>query len=153
MSTITESIDVVAPIGAVYDRWTRFERFPEFMEAVEEVRQLDDRRLFWRAEIAGVEREWESEITEQTPEERVAWKGISGFDNAGVVTFHKLEEGKTRVTLQQDIETEGFAEKAADALGLIERQAKNDLERFAETMAQNGEPDEGGWRGEIPREG
>ncbi|MEI2702886.1 MAG: SRPBCC family protein [Baekduia sp.] len=153
MSTITEHIDVEAPIGPVYDRWTRFERFPEFMEGVEEVRQLDDRRLHWKAKIAGVEREWDAEITEQHPEERVAWKSTSGLNNAGVVTFHKLDPTHTRVTLQQDVEAEGAAEKAADALGGITRQAKNDLSRFAELMRDQGGPAEGGWRGDVPREG
>ena len=88
MSTIEQSIDVDVDVTTAYNQWTQFEEFPRFMEGVEEVRQLDDRRLHWKAKIAGVEREWDAEVTEQHPDERVAWKSTSGQTNAGVVTFH-----------------------------------------------------------------
>ncbi len=153
MSTIEQSIDVAVPVTAAYAQWTQFEEFPSFMEGIDEVRQTDDRHLHWKASIAGVEREWDAEITEQHPDERVAWRSTSGQQNAGVVTFHKLDDGHTRVMLQQDIEPSGMAEKAADALGVIERRAKGDLERFRELIEQRGGAPTGSWRGEIPREG
>ncbi|MDX8151265.1 SRPBCC family protein [Patulibacter brassicae] len=152
MSTIEQSIDV-AVVTAAYDQWTQFEEFPSFMEGIDEVRQTDDRHLHWRASIAGVEREWDAEITEQHPDERVAWRSTSGQQNAGVVTFHKLDDGHTRIMLQQDIEPSGIAEKAADALGVIERRAKGDLERFRDLIEQRGGAPSGAWRGEVPREG
>lgn len=152
MSTIEQSIDVDVDVTTAYNQWTQFEEFPRFMEGVEEVRQLDDRRLHWKAKIAGVEREWDAEVTEQHPDERVAWKSTSGQTNAGVVTFHKLDDTHTRVMLQQDIHPEGLVEKAGDALGIIERQAKNDLKRFKELIESRG-AESGAWRGEVPREG
>ncbi|MGX6450171.1 SRPBCC family protein [Patulibacter sp. S7RM1-6] len=152
MSTIEQSVDVDVPVSTAYNQWTQFEEFPRFMEGVEEVRQLDERRLHWKAKIAGVEREWDAEITEQHPDERVAWKSTTGQTNAGVVTFHKLDDTHTRVMLQQDVEPEGLVEKAGDALGVIERQAKNDLKRFKELIESRG-GESGAWRGEVPREG
>ena len=67
MSTIEESIDVNAPASKVYNQWTQFEEFPRFMVGVLEVRQLDDKRLHWRTNIGGKEKDYIAEITEQYP--------------------------------------------------------------------------------------
>lgn len=150
-TTIEQSIDVEVPVRVAYDQWTQFESFPSFMEGIEEVRQLDDTHLHFKAKIAGVEREWDAEITEQHPDERVAWHSTSGTTNAGVVTFHKLDDTKTRVMLQQDIEAEGLVEKAGSALGFVERRAKGDLERFKKTVEEDGGNAADGWRGDVPR--
>ena len=73
MSQIIESIEVDVPVRVAYDQWTQFEEFPRFMEAVEKVEQLDDTTLRWTAEIAGVKKTWKASITEQTPDQRIAW--------------------------------------------------------------------------------
>jgi uncharacterized membrane protein len=151
MSTIEQSIDVEAPIRSVYDRWTQFEEFPQFMDGVEQIRQLDDRRLHWTAEFGGSRHEWDAEITEQLPDERVAWKNIDGKDNAGVVTFHRLSDERTRVMVQMDWTPEGLKEKLGSALNFDDRRVQGDLTRFKELVERRG-PSEG-WRGEVPREG
>ena len=115
MSTVTESIDVDIPVSTAYNQWTQFETFPQFMEGVESVSQLDDTHLRWKASIAGVEREWDAEITEQRPDERIAWASTSGTRNAGVVTFHRLDDARSRVMLQLDVEPWHWA----GLLGLI----------------------------------
>ncbi len=148
MSNITESIDVNVPVRTAYDQWTQFEEFPKFMEAVERVEQLDDTTLRWTAEIAGVQKTWKATITEQTPDQRIAWTSTEGAENAGVVTFHRLDDGKTRVTLQLDVEPEGPVESVGDALGFVQRQAKGDLERFKEFVGSRGVAT-GAWRGEV----
>src|SRR3990170_2155003 len=132
MSQIIEAIEVDVPVRVAYDQWTQFEKFPRFMEAVEKVEQLDDTTLRWTAEIAGVKKTWKAKITEQTPDQRIAWTSIEGATNGGVVTFHRLDDRKTRVTLQLDVEPEGPVESAGDALGFVQRQAKEDLKRFKE---------------------
>lgn len=148
MSTIEESIEVEVPVRAAYDQWTQFEEFPQFMEGVEQVAQLDATHLHWKAEIAGVTREWDAEITEQTPDQRVAWQSLDGIDNAGVVTFHRFGEGQTRVMLQLDVEPEGLVEEAGDKLGFVKRRAKGDLERFKAFIEARG-VETGAWRGEV----
>jgi len=129
MSNVTESVDVKVPVRTAYNQWTQFEEFPQFMEGVEEIKQLDEKRLFWKTKIAGVEREFEAEITEQHPDHRVAWKSIGGAQHAGVVTFHRLSDQTSRVTVQLDSEPEGIVEKAGDALGILKRRVKGDLDR------------------------
>ena len=130
---------------------TQFEEFPRFMEGVRAVRQLDDKRLLRRAEIGGKEQEWEAEITEQIPDERIAWRARSGKRNAGVVTFHRIADGRTRIMLQLDYEPEGAAENIGDALGVVSRRVEGDLQRFKEFIESRGR-ETGAWRGEIRQE-
>jgi uncharacterized membrane protein len=152
MSTIEESIEIDVPVRTAYNQWTQFEDFPAFMEGVESVTQIDDTHLHWVAEIAGVRREWDAVVTEQHPDERVAWTSTSGTSNAGVVTFHKLDDAKTKVMLQLDVDPEGLVERAGDALGVIRRRAKGDLERFKELIESRGQAS-GAWRGDVSNEG
>jgi uncharacterized membrane protein len=148
MSEIMESIDVNVPVRTAYDQWTQFESFPKFMEAVKDVRQLDDTTLEWVADVAGKEKRWKAKITEQKPDERVAWTSVDGARNAGVVTFHRLGEGVTRVTLQLDVDPEGPIENVGDALGVVKRQVEGDLKRFKEFIESRGQ-ETGAWRGEV----
>jgi uncharacterized membrane protein len=148
MSQIIESIDVDVPVRVAYDQWTQFEEFPRFMQAVERVEQLDDTTLRWTAQIAGVKKTWTARITEQTPDQRIAWTSTEGARNAGVVTFHRLDDRKTRVTLQLDVEPEGPLESAGDALGFVRRQAKDDLKHFDEFVEKQGVAT-GAWRGDV----
>ncbi|MBA2357629.1 MAG: SRPBCC family protein [Actinobacteria bacterium] len=148
MSTIEQSIDVNVPVQVAYNQWTQFEEFPKFMEGVESVSQLDDTHLHWVAEIAGKREEWDAEITEQVPDQRVAWKSTSGNEQGGVVNFHRLGEDETRVLVSMDYEPEGIVEKAGAALGFDDRQVKGDLERFKQLIEKRG-AETGAWRGTV----
>ncbi len=151
MASVIEAIEVETPVRTAYNQWTQFEDFPQFMEGVKEVRQLDETHLHWTAEVAGRTKEWRAEITEQLPDERVAWRSETGADNAGVVTFHKLSDGRTRVTVQIEAEPDGPVEAAGDALGLLERRVKGDLERFKRFLESRGS-ETGAWRGEVEQD-
>ena len=151
MATIEKSVEVEVPVRVAYNQWTQFEEFPKFMEGVRSVRQLDDKRLLWRADIGGTEQEWEAEITEQVPDERIAWRARSGKSNAGVVTFHRIADARTRMMLQLDYEPEGAVENIGDALGVVSRRVEGDLERFKEFIESRGR-ETGAWRGEIRQE-
>jgi uncharacterized membrane protein len=150
VANITESVEVNVPISTAYNQWTQFEEFPKFMEGVESVTQLDDTHLRWVAEIGGKQAEWTGEISEQRPDERVAWKAIEGHGNSGVVTFHRLNEGQTRVTVQMAYETEGLVETLGSVLGSDSRRVKGDLERFKALVESRG-VETGAWRGEVER--
>lgn len=148
MANIVKSIDVKVPVRSVYNQWTQFEDFPKFMEGVESVTQMGDNNLHWLAKIGGKTQEWDAEIAEQIPDKRVAWRNITGAENAGVVTFHYLDPDNTRVTLQLDYDPEGFIETAGDMLGFVSRKVEGDLERFKDFIEKRG-AETGGWRGEI----
>jgi uncharacterized membrane protein len=152
MATVTKSIDVHVPVTTAYNQWTQFETFPQFMGGVEQVKQLDDRHLHWKTTVGGQHREFDAEITEQHPDERVAWKSTDGKTHAGVVTFHKLAPDETRVTVQLEWQPEGVAEKAGALVGVDDRQVSNDLDRF-KAFIENRQSETGAWRGEVPREG
>lgn len=152
MSTVTESVDVDVPITTAYDQWTQFESFPQFMDGVQEIRQIDDTHNHWVIKVAGVTREFDATITEQHPEERIAWRADDGPNHAGVVTFHRLDDSKTRVTAQLDIDPEGFVENVADKAGILDRRIKGDMKRFKEFIESRGS-ETGGWRGDVQRPG
>ena len=148
MTNVVQSVDVEVPVHTAYNQWTQFEEFPRFMDGVKSVTQIDDTHLRWVAEIAGKEESWEAEITEQHPDERVAWRATSGAGNAGVVTFHRIEDNVTRVTLQLDADPEGIVENVGTALGFLDRRVTGDLQRFKEFIESRGS-ESGGWRGEV----
>jgi len=148
MSTVEQSIDVDVPVSAAYNQWTQFETFPEFMEGVREIQQVSPTLTHWVTEIAGQKREFQAEITEQHPDERVAWKSTDGTSHAGVVTFHRLDPAKTRIMVQMDYEPEGVVEQAGDKLGFVERRVRGDLERFKKFIESRGE-ETGAWRGDV----
>jgi uncharacterized membrane protein len=148
MAEVTESVDVQVPVSTAYNQWTQFEEFPQFMGGVESVRQIDDTHLRWVAEISGKREERDAEITEQHPDERVAWKATGGKGNAGVVTFHRLDDDATRVTVQLDWQPEGVIENIGTALGFDDRQVKQDLERFKGLIESRGQ-ESGAWRGDV----
>jgi uncharacterized membrane protein len=150
MSSTMDSIDVNVPVSTAYNQWTQFEELPKFMDSVHEIRQVDDTHLHWRASVAGKEEEWDAEITEQSPDKRIAWRSTGGVKNAGVVTFHKITDNTTRVTLQMDYDPQSFDEKVGDALGMVKLQLKNNLKSYKELLEGKGQ-ETGAWRGTVPQ--
>lgn len=149
MSQIQQSIDVEVPVRTAYNQWTQFESFPQFMSGVESITQLDDKRLHWVTSIAGVEREFDAEITEQHPDERVAWASTGGESkHAGVVTFHKLDDNKSRVMVQIDWTPTDLVEKIGSAVNIDDHRVKGDLERFKQFIESQGH-ETGAWRGDV----
>ncbi len=149
MSTVKETVEVEVPLRAAYDQWTQFEEFPNFMEGVEEVRQLDDRHNHWTTSIGGIRREFDTEIVDQLPDDRITWRTVGGESRQrGSVRFERLDDTHTRVELTMDVEPTGVVEKGADALGVIDRRVKGDLHRFKDYVEGSGGPSSG-WRGRI----
>jgi uncharacterized membrane protein len=148
MTTVEQSVEIDVPLSAAYNQWTQFEEFPQFMEGVERVDQLADNTLHWVTKIAGVEREFDAKITEQHPDERIAWSTTDGPKQAGVVTFHRLDPQHTKVMLQLDFEPEGIAEQVGDKLGVVKARVRGDLDRFKTFIEERG-AETGAWRGDI----
>ena len=138
------------PVHTVYNQWTQFEEFPHFMEGVKSVRQIDATHLLWRAEIGGKDVEWEAEIIDQVPDQRIVWKSVAGAQHGGKVEFQPEGPDRTRVTLVMEYEPEGLVENLGDALGVPGRQAKGDLQRFKDFIEAIG-AETGAWRGEVHR--
>ena len=148
MATMEKSIEINMPITTVYNQWTQFEEFPRFMEGVKETRQMGDKRLHWKAEIAGKDEEWDAEIVEQVPDQRIAWRSTSGAKNSGLVTFQRIDPNRTRVTLRIDYDPQGFVENVGKALGIVSARVEGDLQRFKKFIESRGQ-ETGAWRGEI----
>jgi uncharacterized membrane protein len=148
MPSVTKSIDVSVPVRTAYNQWTQFESFPHFMGGVESISQTDDTHSHWVTKVGGVTREFDTEITEQHPDERVAWKSTDGTSHAGVVTFHRLGESETKVTVQLVWQAQGIVEKTGALVGVDDHQVKADLDRFKTYIEGQGFED-GAWRGNI----
>ena len=149
MGTMTESVDVAVDVSTAYNQWTQFESFPEFMEGVEDVRQIDDTHLHWVTKVGPATREFDATVTEQHPDERVAWKSDDGPEHAGVVTFHRLNDQNTKVTVQMSIDPDGFVENVGDKAGVLDRRVKGDLANFKEFIERRGGRETGAWRGDV----
>ena len=148
MSQIEQSVEVNVPVSTAYNQWTQFEQFPRFMDTIEEVRQLDDTHLHWVAEINGKRHEWDAEITEQRPDQVIAWRAVDGHENSGRVVFERIDDRTTKATVEMEHETEGMVEALGSAIGSDSRQVKKDLERFKDLVEARG-AETGGWRGEV----
>ena len=148
MSVIEQSIEIDVPVKTAYNQWTQFEEFPRFMEGVKEVKQIDDTHLHWKADVGGREKEWKAEITEQIPDERIAWRSREGAKNAGVVTFHRLSDSKSKVMLQLEYDPDGVVEKVGDAAGVVNQRVLGDLERFKQYI-ESRRQETGEWRGTV----
>ena len=148
MARIEKEIEVNAPLRSVYNQWTQFEEFPRFMEGVKEVRQLDDTHLHWCASVGGKELEWDAEITEQVPDQRIAWRSTTGKANAGSVQFEPVDSDHTRVCLSMEYDPEGVVENVGDAVGVTTTRVGGDLKRFKKFIESRG-AETGQWRGEV----
>ena len=149
MPQAIETIDVKVPVRVAYNTWTKFEDFPKFLSDVESVTQDADNHTEWKVKVGGVERQFAAEITEQHPDERVAWTSREGdVDHAGVITFHRLAEDETRVTVQLDWEATGLLENLGAVFGVDNRAIKNQLGHYKDYV-ENGNADGSGWRGEV----
>jgi uncharacterized membrane protein len=148
MTTIEQSVEVAVPVSTAYNQWTQFESFPQFMEGVDKIEQTSDTMTHWVTSIGGVTREFDAKITEQHPDERVAWTTVEEPHQAGVVTYHPLSDDSTKVMVQLDFEPEGVMEQAADKLGVVKRRVKGDLDRFKEFIESRGS-ESGSWRGDV----
>ncbi|MGW7210830.1 SRPBCC family protein, partial [Streptomyces sp. NPDC054837] len=103
----------------------------------------------WITSIGGVRREFDTEIVDQMPDDRITWRTVDGETRQrGSVRFEQLDDTHTRVELTMDVEPTGVAEKGADALGMIDRRVKGDLHRFKEYIEHHG-GETGAWRGRI----
>lgn len=148
MERVDKAIDVNCPVRTVYNQWTQFEDFPRFMSGVKEVRQLDDTHLHWHAEVWGKDKEWDAEITEQVPDERISWRSVSGAPNAGTVRFEPLGPERTRVRLVMGYEPDGALENIGDALGVFTSRVQHSVEQFKKFIESRG-AETGAWRGEV----
>ncbi|MEU2109306.1 SRPBCC family protein [Streptomyces sp. NPDC019507] len=148
MSQVEESIEVDVPVRTAYNQWTQFETFPEFMDGVERIDQLSDTLTHWTTSVDGVQRQFDAKITEQIPDERVAWTTVEGERQAGVVTFHRLADARTKIMLQMEFDPQGVAETVGDRLGFVRRQVTGDLERFKRFIESRG-TETGAWRGQV----
>jgi len=146
--TVTAEVEVDAPVHTVYNQWTQFEEFPRFLHDVKRIDQIDDMLTHWVVSVGGVQREFDAAITDQVPDDHVAWASVDERVHAGRVAFTPTDAGSTKVRLEMSWEPETLVEKVGATLMIDQRQAEMDLQRFREFIEGRG-AETGAWRGEI----
>lgn len=136
---IEEHKDVAVPRSVAYGQWTQFERFPSIVKGAERVEQSEPEKADWTAKIGPSRRSWKAEITEQVPEERIAWKSTSGLSLKGVVTFHSLDDDLTRVLVEIEYTPRGPVEHVGNLLRIQRRRVRRDLRLFKHFLELRGE--------------
>jgi uncharacterized membrane protein len=145
---IQQAIDVAVPIKTAYNQWTQFEDWPSFMHRLDRVTQEDESHVSFKTKIWGISKEFEAEILEQRPDDRIKWRVTEGVTHSGVVSFHKLSDRLTRVDIDIIVEPGSLIEKAARGMRHVKRAVRADLSRF-KAYIELEEEESGAWRGEI----
>ena len=148
MGTITKSVDVDVDLTTAYNQWTQFETFPQFMEGVEDVQQITDTELHWVTKVGPVVREFDAVITEQVPEQLIAWESVNGPQHQGRVSFRKLDDDETEIIAEMNIDPDAFVENVGDKAGIIDARVEGDLKRFKSFIEKRGDAT-GAWRGSV----
>ena len=146
---IEESIELAVPVHRAYDQWTHFADFPRFVPSLERVERLDERRVRFHARLGAAGQDWETEIYEQVPDERIAWKSVTGDWGAGVVTFQPVGNHHSRIVVRADFDptTELAIDSFAETVG--RHRVVHALERFKDLVEGLGR-NTTGWRNPIP---
>ena len=150
MERVERTVEVDCPIRTVYQQWTQFEDFPRFMSCVNEVKQIDDSHVHWHAAIWGTDKEWDAEITEQVPEQRISWRSTGSAENAGTVRFEPLPGNRTLVRLALGYDPKGALENAGDALRLVSAHVETTMKDFKRYIEQRGAAE--GSAGDVRRD-
>jgi len=144
---VQQAVDVAVPLSTAYNQWTQFEEWPRFMHRLDQAMQEDDRNITFKAKIWGISREFEAQIVEQRPDERIMWTATKGVTHTGVVTFHELADRLTRVQVTLDVQPGSLLE-AARGMRHLKRAVRADLARFT-AFIEVQEVETGAWRGVI----
>ncbi|MEZ4240938.1 MAG: SRPBCC family protein [Myxococcota bacterium] len=146
--TQSHSVTVDVPLRTAYDQWTQLEEFPVIMPIVEQVVQQDDDTVLFRLNLLGRRIEYQARIVEQVPDDRIAWRSVTGKDIGGIVRFRALNEEQTQIMLDLRYERDGFLEIVGDELGLVSERVRAALQSFKEFVESRGHAT-GAWRGTI----
>jgi len=145
---VQQAVDIAVPLSTAYNQWTQFEEWPQFMHRLDQATQEDDCNVSFRTKIWGMSKEFEAQIVEQRPDERIMWTVSEGVTHTGVVTFHELADRLTRVQVTLDVEPGSLLEKAARGMRHVKRAVRADLARF-KAFIEMQEVETGAWRGVI----
>jgi uncharacterized membrane protein len=131
MEFVDTTVDVAADVREVYDAWTAFEEYPEFMDVIESVELVQDDQLHWVALVEDDVVEWDSDLIEVVPEERVSWQALDGRET-GQVKFDKLASGATRVHYQLEYDPAAWDEDVPEIRDWMKHRVEADLAAFKE---------------------
>jgi uncharacterized membrane protein len=155
---IQEQIDVGVPAQRAYDTWSDFGQFDEVFRAIESADHEGDEdeggedeggesgegggEVKFQAKILFSRREWTSEITDQTPGRRIAWKSSGDVDHVGAVSFHELTDSLTRIHVEMEYQPTGIVEKFGNLFLTVRHRVRKDLRLFKHHLELQSQEDQ-----------
>ena len=134
MRSVHSFVEVNVDVSTAYNQWTQFESFPQFVDGVKSVTQQGPSRNHWVVRMGGVTQEFDTEITEQTPDQVIAWQSTGGDAgrHTGRVTFESWGPSETKVDIRFGWEPVGVVQKVEAALNFDQHQAEKTAVNFKE---------------------
>lgn len=134
-------ITVNKPIEEVYAFWKNPKNFPLFMENLDSVSISTGKSAHWKIKApVGLSIEWDAELVEDEPNERIAWKSVGDGEvhNTGTVRFRAAAGNRgTEVELETQTKPKGgpLGARIAKFLATVPKtQMMNDLRRFKQLI-------------------
>ena len=142
---LTATTTIRKPASEVYAFWRDLENLPTFMAHLEQVRTTGERTSHWAASAPfGTDVEWDAEITEEVPGEKIAWRSTGDADvpNAGTVRFVPAPDGvstEVHVVLVYDLPGGRVGKAVAKYFGEEPHQQLDDDLRRLKQVLETGE--------------
>jgi uncharacterized membrane protein len=141
ITQVRKSISINRSPEELYQFWRDFRNLPRFMQHLESVEETGNGRSHWVAKApGGTSVEWDAEITEDRPNELIAWHSLEGadVDNSGSVRFERAPGSHgTIVRVEIEYNPPGGVIGAAIAKLFGEepgQQVQADLRRFKQVI-------------------
>lgn len=133
MAFIDRTIEIAEDVRNVYAAWTAFADYPKFMETIETVTVGQDDRLHWVAVIESDTFEWDADVVDRVPEEKVTWRAVDGRET-GEVRFEKVAGGGTKLTYQLKYDPAAWEGEADKVRRWMNRRVDKDLDNFKKML-------------------
>lgn len=131
MTRIEKTIVIKAPVEKVYAFCSDIEGYTRFMEGAKEIKVTGDTTAHWKMEMAGRDVEFDTEMTENIENKKIAWKSGGDFAAVGSWVLEPTDEG-TKIEMVMDYEIPGIMGKIFDKV-----KVSKEMETGMENSLQN----------------
>lgn len=143
---VKTSIVINKEADEVYNFWRKLENLPTFMKHIKEISTINNKQSHWKADLNGVELEWDAEITADVRGERIGWRSLPGSEvqTSGQVDFKRAPGNGTelKVVLEYADDAGKIAKAIASAYHDVFRdQVREDLEQCKKTLETRKAPE------------
>ncbi|MBU6996957.1 MAG: SRPBCC family protein [Theionarchaea archaeon] len=132
MARIEKTSQVKAPVEKVFALCSDIEGYTKFMQGAKEIKMTGDKTAHWTMEMAGRAMEFDTEMTENIENEKIAWKSMGDFVAAGSWSLKPAGQA-TEIEMVMDYDIPGVLGKLFDKIKISKEMEKN-MESSLERM-------------------